>query len=138
LAAPVIAIVIHREGLSHHATHYRLLAAAVDRFWRETTDKPMRFVGSYTNMVNGVVFYLRDRPSTLEINEPRVTPWADAASVARAGIALVCPEQESSCMEKLNARSRGLPRHAVTLSRRYFGVADAPVRYVIVIVPPGQ
>jgi len=136
LAAPVIAIVIHRDGLSHYATHYRLLAAAVDKIWRETTDKPMRFVGSYTNVVNGVVFYLRDRPSTLEISEPRVTPWADAASVARAGIALVCPEPETACMEKLNARGQGLPRHAVTLARRHFGVADAPVRYVIVIVPP--
>jgi 4-amino-4-deoxy-L-arabinose transferase-like glycosyltransferase len=136
LAAPVIAIVIHREGVPHYATHYRLLAAAVDKIWREATDKPMRFVGSDTNVVNGVAFYLRDRPSTLEINEPRVTPWADEASVARAGIALVCPEPEAACMENLNARARGLPRHAVTLSRRHFGVADAAVRYVIVIVPP--
>ena len=39
-------------------------------------------------------------------------------------------------MDFLNARGRGLPRHAVTLSRRHFGVADTPVRYVIVIVPP--
>ena len=67
-----------------------------------------------------------------------MTPWADEASVARAGIALVCPEPETACMENLNARARGLPRHAVTLSRRHFGVADTPVRYVIVIVPPGN
>ena len=138
LAAPVIAIVIHREGVPHYATHYRLLAAAVDRTWRATTDEPMRFVGSDTNVVNGVAFYLRDRPSTLEVNEPRVTPWADEASVARAGIALVCPEPATACMESLNARARGLPRHAVTLSRRHFGVADTPVRYVIVIVPPAR
>jgi 4-amino-4-deoxy-L-arabinose transferase-like glycosyltransferase len=136
LAAPVIAIVIHRQGLTNYATHYRLLAAAVDRAWRETTREPMRFVGSYTNIVNGIVFYLRDRPSTLEINEPRVTPWADEARVARAGVALVCPEVETTCMDKLNARGKGLPRHAVTLSRRHFGVGDAPVRYLIVIVPP--
>jgi hypothetical protein len=96
----------------------------------------MRFVGSYTNIVNGIAFYLRDRPSTLEINEPRVTPWADEARVARAGIALVCPEPETACMDKLNARGKGLPRHAATLSRRHFGVGDEPVRYVIVIVPP--
>ena len=65
-----------------------------------------------------------------------MTPWADPESVARAGVALVCPEPEAACMENLNARGRGLPRHAVTLSRRHFGVADTPVRYVIVIVPP--
>ena len=138
LAAPVIAIVIHREGVPNYATHYRLVADAVDRFWRATTDKPLRFVGSHTNLVNGVSFYLPSRPSTLEINAPAVTPWADPESVARAGIALVCPEPEPVCMENLNARGRGLPRHAVTLSRRHFGVADAPVRYVIIIVPPGN
>jgi hypothetical protein len=136
LAAPVIAIVIHREGVPNYATHYRLVADAVDRFWRATTDKPLRFVGSYTNLVNGVSFYLPSRPATLEINEPAVTQWADPERVARAGIALVCPEPETACMENLNARGRGLPRHAVTLSRRHFGVADTPVRYVIIIVPP--
>jgi 4-amino-4-deoxy-L-arabinose transferase-like glycosyltransferase len=136
IAAPWIAIVIHREGVPNYATHYRLLAQAVDRIWRQTTDRPLRFVGSFTNVVNGVAFYLPSRPATLEINEPAVTPWADAASVARAGVALVCPEVETVCMHNLNARAGGLPRHAVTLARRHFGAADTPVRYVIVVVPP--
>jgi 4-amino-4-deoxy-L-arabinose transferase-like glycosyltransferase len=135
-ASPVIAIVIHREGVPNYATHYRLLAAAVDRAWRETTDKPMRYFGSYTNVLNGVSFYLAGRPSTLDITDPRATPWPDEPGVARAGIALACPEPEAGCMAKLNERGAGLPRHAATLSRRHLGVADAPVRYVIVIVPP--
>jgi 4-amino-4-deoxy-L-arabinose transferase-like glycosyltransferase len=138
VASPVIAIVIHREGVPNYATHYRLLAAAVDRAWHETTDKPMRYFGSYTNVLNGVSFYLASRPSTLDITDPRATPWSDAASVARAGIALACPEPEIGCMQKLNERAAGLPRHAATLSRRHWGVADAPVRYVIVIVPPAR
>ena len=62
LAAPVIAIVIHREGVPNYATHYRLVADAVDRFWRATTDKPLRFVGSYTNLVNGVVVLPAEPP----------------------------------------------------------------------------
>ena len=89
---------------------------AVDRIWRATTDKPLRFVGSYTNVVNGVSFYLPSRPSTLEINEPAVTPWADPESVARAGIALVCPEPETVCMdnpERARARPAAPCRHAV-------------------------
>ncbi|MEA2947211.1 MAG: hypothetical protein QOI40_2541, partial [Alphaproteobacteria bacterium] len=136
VASPVIAIVIHREGVPNYATHYRLLAAAVDRAWRETTDKPMRYFGSYTNVLNGVSFYLPSRPSTLDITDPRATPWSDELSVARTGIALACPEPEAGCMAKLNERAGGLPRHAATLSRRHLGVTDAPVRYVIVIVPP--
>ena len=113
----MIAIVIHCEGVPNYATHYRLLAAAVERAWRETTDKPMRYFGSYTNVLNGVSFYLASRPSTLDITDPRATPWSDAASVARAGIALACPESEAGCMQKLNERAAGLPRHAATLSR---------------------
>ena len=136
LASPFIAVWIHREGVPNYATHYRLLAQAIDRTWRETNNKPLRFVGSYTNIVNGVTFYLRDKPSTLDIVGPAATPWADEASVAREGIALVCPEAEAICMHFLNARAGNLPRHAVTLSREHWGVRDKPVRYIIVIVLP--
>ena len=135
-ASPFIAIWIHREGVPNYATHYRLLAAAVDKTWRETTRQPLRFLGSYTSIINGVSFYLPGRVSTLDIVGPADTPWADEASVTRAGIALVCPDQEAICMHFLNARAGGVTRHAVTLSRTHWGSADKPVRYVIAIVPP--
>jgi len=136
LAAPFIAIWIHREGVPNYATHYRLLAVAVDKTWRETTKQPLRYIGSYTSIINGVSFYLPRGVSTLDIVGSWATPWADEASVARAGIALVCPDQEAICMHFLNARAAGVTRHAVTLSRTHWGSADKPVRYVIAIVPP--
>jgi len=136
LAAPAIAIWIHREGVPNYATHYRLLAAAVDKIWQETNNRPLRYLGSYTNIVNGVSFYSTDRPHTLDIADPPATPWSDEASVRREGIALVCPEPELVCMHYLNARAGDAPRHAVTLSRKHLGVADAPVRYIIVVQPP--
>jgi 4-amino-4-deoxy-L-arabinose transferase-like glycosyltransferase len=136
LASPFIAVWIHREGLPNYAAHYRLLAASVDAAWRETNARPLRFVGSYTNIVNGVSFYLRDRPSTLDIVGPASTPWANEASVAREGIALVCPEPEPVCLHFLNARAGNAKRTIVTLSRTHWGVADKPVRYVIAVVPP--
>ncbi len=136
LASPFIAVWIHREGLPNYAAHYRLLAAAIDAAWRETNARPLRFVGSYTNIVNGVAFYLRDRPSTLDIVGPATTPWADEASVAREGIALVCPEPEPVCLHFLNARAGDAKRTIVMLSRTHWGEANKPVRYVIVILPP--
>jgi hypothetical protein len=138
LAAPFIAVWIHREGVPNYATHYRLLAQAIDRIWHANVNAPLRFIGSYTNIINGVSFYLPDKPSTLDIVDPPSTPWSDAASVARSGIALVCPEPEALCMHFLNQRAGDLPRHAVTLSRRHWGEPDKPVRYIIVVVPPGQ
>jgi len=136
LASPFIAIWIHREGVPNYATHYRLLAQAIDKTWHESVNAPLRSIGSYTNIVNGVSFYSAYRPSTLDIVDPPSTPWSDEASVKRAGIALVCPEPEPVCMHFLNMRAGDLPRHAVTLSRKHWGAADKPVRYIIVVVPP--
>jgi 4-amino-4-deoxy-L-arabinose transferase-like glycosyltransferase len=139
LAAPAIAIYIFREGVPNYATHYRLLAAEVEKAWRQVSPKPLRYFGSYTNTLNGAVFYMPDRPSTLDIVSSVSTPWSDPASVAREGIALACPEPEAICMFFLNQRIANEPaakRTEVTLSRTHLGVADAPVRYLIVIVPP--
>ena len=105
-ASPVIAIVIHRQGVPNYATHYRQIAQAIDRAWHEHTDKPLRIVGSYTNIVNGVVFYLQDEPSTFDIMSPETTPWVDEDRIERDGIALVCPIPEKECMQALDARAR--------------------------------
>ena len=37
-ASPLVAVVIHRQGVPHHATHYRLVAHEVERVWAQTTD----------------------------------------------------------------------------------------------------
>ena len=139
LAAPGIAYVIHRNGLSHHAAHYRLVAEAVDRAWRARTPHPMRLLGSDTNLGNGVAFYLADRPSTLDVVDPRHTPWADEARIAREGIALVCAVEDADCMRGIDvlasARS-GAARIEVDLARSYLGAAGKPERYAIITLPP--
>jgi hypothetical protein len=138
-ASPFLAMLIHRQGLPHSATHYRLLAAAIDKAWREASDQPLKLVGSNTNLVNGVVSYLPSRPSTYELIDPSVTPWADDARIARQGIALTCRADDAICnlfVDRLAGRFGGGKRSEVTLSRTYLGYADPPVRYVIVTVPP--
>jgi 4-amino-4-deoxy-L-arabinose transferase-like glycosyltransferase len=137
--SPVIAMVIHRQGVPNYATHYRGLAAEVEKAWAQTTSRPLRFVGSYNNLLYGVVFYLPRDVSPLEIVEPRVTPWIDAAQVARDGIALVCPVEERDCMRELDRRAgAGARRSEVTVTRRYLGADDPPDRFVIAVVPPKE
>jgi len=138
LAAPGIAIWQHRDGVPNHATHYRLLADEIEKAWRSATGRPLLYLGSTTNLVNGVSFYLSDRPKTLDIADPRNTPWAGAESIVRAGIALVCAEPDPICMHFLDARAGSAPRSTVTLSRKYLGAADAPVRYAITVIPPAN
>jgi 4-amino-4-deoxy-L-arabinose transferase-like glycosyltransferase len=138
--SPAIAIVIHRRGVPNYSTHYRLVAQAAEKTWRETTDQPLRLIGSYNNLLYGALFYFSDRPSTLEITDPAVTPWTDKARITREGIALFCPIEETRCMRAMNdlaAPSPASKRAEVELSRTYIGAADPPVRYVIVTIPPG-
>jgi 4-amino-4-deoxy-L-arabinose transferase-like glycosyltransferase len=139
LASPMVAIVVHRQGVPNRATHYRALALKVERLWAATTDRPLRLVSSYDNLAYGTVFYFVDRPSAFEINNPDRTPWVDAARIAREGVAYYCPVDEERCMRALDARLAATPparRAEVEISRSYLGAADHPERYVIAIVPP--
>ncbi len=138
--SPAIALVIHLRGVPNYATHYRLVAQAVEKAWGETTDRPLRLIGSYDNLLYGSLIYFAERPSTLEIMNPAVTPWTDQARVSREGIALFCPVEVAGCVEAMNklaARGAVGKRFEVELSHTYLGTADQPVRYVIVTIPPG-
>jgi 4-amino-4-deoxy-L-arabinose transferase-like glycosyltransferase len=138
-AAPVVAVVTHINGVSNYANQYSLIADAAGRFWRETTGRPLRLVGSYDNVMNGAVFYFPDRPSTLDLLTPAVTPWADDRRVAREGILLFCPVVETRCMDAMNRRAAAATasrRTEVDISRRFLGIAGPVTRYAIVAIAP--
>jgi 4-amino-4-deoxy-L-arabinose transferase-like glycosyltransferase len=137
--SPAIAFIIHREGLPDYATHYGLIANAVEQAWRRQTDNPLRIVGSYRVVADGTNFYFAGRPSTFDITNPARTPWVDKSRIEREGIAIVCPEPETGCMQEMNIYAARYPAAAteeVILARRDFGTYDVPVRYRIVIIPP--
>jgi 4-amino-4-deoxy-L-arabinose transferase-like glycosyltransferase len=138
-AAPVVAVATHLVGLPNYAAHYRLVAQAADKVWRETTPDKLRLVGSYNNLLYGTVFYFADRPSAYEIVSPDVTPWVNDARLARDGILLYCPVAELLCMNALAPRTtdaREARRVEVEISRRFLGLSGRPTRYAIVAVPP--
>ncbi|SRR5579871_542590 len=141
LAAPVVAVVTHLNGVSNYASQYSLVAEAARKVWRETTDQPLGLVGSYDNVLNGSVFYFPDRPSTLDILNPALTPWADEARIIQQGILLYCPLAEGSCMEALDRRAAAAPeakRVEVDISRTFLGIPGPITRYAIVAIPPQQ
>jgi 4-amino-4-deoxy-L-arabinose transferase-like glycosyltransferase len=139
VAAPVVSLVVHLNGVANHGAHYRLVARDVEKVWHETTDRPLRIVGGSANLLYGSVFYFAERPSIYEIVSPQLTPWVDEARIAREGIALYCPAEDFVCMRALNARAaRSVvgKRVEVDISRTFLGIADTPARYVIVTIPP--
>jgi hypothetical protein len=137
-ASPVIALVIHRQGVTNYASHYRLIAQAVEQAWRGATDKPLRIVGGNRPVVDGSNFYFADPPATFVVTEPMRTPWVDQARIAREGIAIVCPRAELVCLRELDAfvTRYGGKTEDVALARRFFGSSDMPVDYQIAIIPP--
>jgi len=137
-ASPVIALVIHRQGVPNYASHYRLIAQAVEQAWRAQSDKPLRIVGGNRPVVDGSNFYFAERPATFMINEPPRTPWVDPARIAREGIAIVCPRVEPGCVRELDgyAARYGGKVEDVILARRFFGTSDTPIDYRIAIIPP--
>ena len=137
-ASPVVAVVFHQKGVSDYGTHYQVIARAVERTWRERTDKSLRIVGSQRTIVDGTNFYFANRPATFNLTERARTPWFDEDRIKRDGIAIVCPEQETGCVHemKIYAARYGAAIEDVTLARRFLGTDDAPVRYQIVIIPP--
>src|SRR5262249_12396797 len=110
VAAPVVAVITHLNGVPNYGTQYSLVAEAAGKVWHETTDRPLRLVGSYDNVLNGTVFYFPDRPSTFEIVKPTLTPWTNEARIAREGILLYCPAVEHLCMDALNRRAAATPQ----------------------------
>jgi hypothetical protein len=137
-ASPVIALVIHRQGVTNYASHYRLIAQAVEQAWRAQINAPLRIVGGNRPVVDGSNFYFADPPATFVVTEPMRTPWVDPARIAQEGIAVVCPRAEPVCLKALNALVTrfGGKTEDVALARRFFGSPDTPVDYQIAIIPP--
>ena len=122
--APAIAVVAHRAGVTPAAAHSSLLAAPVERLWRETSDQPLRLFSSYEDFNYGVAFYLPSRPLTVNALDGVPPPELDAR-IARDGIVLVCPAQAQGASLSQTPSPRGAGgeahrggRHAPLLGRR--------------------
>jgi 4-amino-4-deoxy-L-arabinose transferase-like glycosyltransferase len=138
-ASPGIAIAIRRHTVPDYASHYRLIAEAVGAAWHARTDQPLRIVGGYTDMANGIDFYFENTPAILDIVTPSRTPDVDDERVKRQGIAIVCPAPETPCVQAMHgyaARYAKAEIADVALARRHFGALDTPVHYLILTIPP--
>lgn len=142
VAAPVAAIVIHRQGLENHMAHYRLLAREAERAWHAAASTaPLRLVGGEDHIINGVAFYATTMPATYDVLRPQVTPWTDAARIARDGIVWICPQAQRPCVAAIEAEAARRPasrRTELTVARDYLGSRGKPERYLLIAVPPGR
>ncbi len=139
LLAPVVAVATHLAGIKNYGDQYSLIADAAGKFWHDATGRPVRLVGSHDTVMNGSVLYFPDRPSTFDIENPRLTPWADDARVARDGALLYCPVPKTECMEAMNRRAaaaKAVRRTEVDISRTFLWMRGPVTRYAIVAILP--
>ena len=150
-AAPVIAVGVHRAGLSPAAAHARLLAERMAEEWRRTTERPLLLVGGDLDLAFVTAFYLPERPSAFPVGftEPPFAPWVDAERIARQGISLACYSRDDlqggrTCVhlpvalaiEAMVAQAPAGRRVEVEITRSYLGTGGGPTRYLIFTVPP--
>ncbi len=98
IAAPVIAIQVHRAGARPAAAHGQLLAAQIESAWHQTTPQPLRFVGGDAEIAYDVIAAAVDKPRAL----PDM-PQPSAAELAKAGMALVCFAEDGVCVHAAEA-----------------------------------
>ena len=137
--APARALRIRETGAAHYQDSYELLARAGTEEWKKTSDMPLSIFGSAGDIANGVSFYIRDRPSVLNLLRERDTPAVNRARIGRQGIAMVCAAEQEGCVraaEKIAEGRPGVRRSERTISRNDRGAASREYRFLIVTAPP--
>jgi 4-amino-4-deoxy-L-arabinose transferase-like glycosyltransferase len=138
-ASPFAALTILKSGVENNAAYAELAAAAGENEWRQTSDAPLRLLAGPFALVSSAAFYVTDKPSTYADFSPYLSPWADETRIAREGITIICPADDSEClasMQKLTAAGPPGRRDEVTLTRHWLGFAGNPRRFVIAAIPP--
>jgi len=135
LIAPVNALVHHLGGSTDDHSRHSLLAATIDRAWRDTTSRPLRWVGGQEYLLALSDFYLPPSARFLAADAA-----ASGAAIARDGIALACPASDAACVARIDAlgAAAGGRRSEVELARSFLGIRGRGERFVIIIVPPSE
>ena len=139
LASPIVAFAILKRGVENDAAYARLVMQAAEREWHETTGKPLTLIAGPFVLVSTAAFYGTDEPSTFASFSPYLSPWVDDARISREGMAIMCPADDTFClqgMEIMLARGPAGRRAEITVARRWLGFESAPKRFVIATLPP--
>lgn len=137
--APARALRIREVGALNLGAEYKPIAHAVEKEWRKTNNAKLTIVGSYANLVNGMSFYMQDRPSVLDVEGAGITPWIAPERIRQEGIAIVCPIERESCIQAAETIARNWPsakRVERAIARHYREAASRAKRFLIITVPP--
>jgi 4-amino-4-deoxy-L-arabinose transferase-like glycosyltransferase len=138
-ASPIVAGAKFIVGVENDASYVPAAAAAVDREWQATTNRPLEILAGPFGLAASIAFTLKDRPSIFSDFSHYLSPWVDARDLQDKGLAVICPSADADCLRHMAALAKSRPqtrRTAVDLTPRWLGFAGTPARFVIAIMPP--
>ena len=139
VASPIVAVTKLNAGVENDASYVPAAAVAIDREWQTATDRPLEILAGPFGLASSIAFTLKDRPSTFADFSPYLSPWVDAQTLLRKGLAVICPSRDTACVQNMDALAKNRPearRVEVELTPRWLGFAGTPDRFVIAIMPP--
>jgi hypothetical protein len=138
-ASPIIALALFRNGVENYAIYTHPLAAALDRQWRQDSDRPLKLIAGPFPMASSIAMYVPDRPSTFGNFSSYLSPWATPERIARQGIAIVCPRLDTGCIEHMDAlaaNAAGARKAYLEITPRWLGFEGPSQTFAVAIVPP--
>ena len=138
LASPLVA---YLEGARSNNPRYteprQELAAAATRFWRESTGRPLLYVGGTPFYDDAIVFYSSEHPHSFADLDLDRNRWVHLNDIDRDGLLVVCRLGDPKCEAAAKALMRpDSPRTQLTLSREIFGRTTAPVTFELTAIRP--
>jgi Dolichyl-phosphate-mannose-protein mannosyltransferase len=114
------------------------LAEAATRFWRETTGKPLAYVGGSLRYDNALAFYSTGRPHVFVRFDYFANQWVTPRGLAEKGLLSVCVKTDVECVAATAALATPLAKPIeITLSHRFWGHEAKPVDFIVTVIPPG-
>jgi 4-amino-4-deoxy-L-arabinose transferase-like glycosyltransferase len=114
------------------------LAEAATRFWQETTDRPLAYVGGSLRYDDAVAFYSRERPHVFVRFDYFANQWVTPGALAEKGLLSVCVRTDAKCLAATAGLATPLSTHTeMTLSHRFWGHEAKPVDFIVTVIPPG-
>ncbi len=135
--SPIVAYVSLVNGIENEAAYAHLVMDAMQRQWRQVTDKPLKLIAGPFGLISTAAFYGEDKPFTFADFSRYLSPWATPERIAREGIAIACPVDMIPCIQLADQLPGGTGSRAeVELRRHWLGFEGPPARFVIMVLPP--
>jgi len=137
--APVLAFLRHTGGTKEGRGYFQPVSEELTRAWRAAFHRPLTIVTGHDALGTAVTFYSDDHPDSVPSYLWEGAPWITAARRSEEGWAVICEQQDQSCLASAERNTTGesdVRRITYDVAVSFLGVRSAPAQFVFLLVPP--